>query len=181
MSLKLSNGTKITYSNTSLNGLLRQGLLLLQRLGTLEIALLEQIVNLDHGLGEQVAIGTDAADAAAGEAAEEEIALAAESGKGVGLEHGRQAGDLGDAAAGELDADNLARVALRQARHRVRIEVHAVAHGREVVNHQGQLALGRHLVVEALNDRLRRGLAKVGRGQQQAVVGARGRGVGDEL
>lgn len=170
-----------TYSNAGLDGLLRKRLLLLQGLRALEVSLLEQVKDLDNGLGEQVAVGADAADAAAGEAAEQKVALAAKRGERVGLEHGRQPADLGDAAARQLDADDLAGVALGQARHRVRVQVDAVAHGREVVDDQGQRALGGDLVIKPLDDRLRRRLAKVGRGQQQAVVGAGGRRVGEEL
>lgn len=166
--------------DTRLARLLRERRLAVQRQRLVVLALLIEGVNARQRPGEHIREGSDAARGADAQPPDQEIRLPAEGGEAVGGQLGRQPRDLGDGAARQLDADDAA-VLLGQLRDGGRVEVDAVADGREVVDDDGQGALARDLAVEGVDHGRRRRLAEVRRRQHQRVVGARVGRVRDEL
>ena len=62
---------------------------------------------------------------------------------------------------------------LRQLRNNLRIQIHPVTNPREIINHNRDLRLARHIVVETLDNLRRRRLAEIRTRQQQCVIRSR--------
>lgn len=146
----------------------------LRRRRLLNLPRVVQIEDLDAVLGVQVRDAGDRARAADGHRGDEPVALAREREELARVELGAHARDLGDAAAGELDADDVG--VLAEAGEHVRVDVEAGGDAREVVDDDGDQGGGGELLEEADDGGLVHGEVEVGGDEDEGVVGACGLG-----
>lgn len=155
---------------------LHLGQLELRLLGLLGLALPEQLKDAHAVPGVQVRDARDAADAADRHGRDQPVALAGEGEELVGFELRRHARHLGDAAARQLDADDVG--VLAQRGEHLRVDVEAGHDAGEVVDDDGDGAGVGELPEKGQDGGLGHGKVEVAGHEDQGVVCA---GFGGQL
>ncbi len=172
---------KLHRRNARLDRALRQRRLAMQRPRLLHVPRHPKLVHPDNALREHIPKRRYAARRASSESADQEIRLPAENRKLVRRKSRREARDLAHRRTRKLHADDIAAGLADNARDEFRVHVDAIADAGEVVEDDGQGRLGGDVEEEVLDHGGRGGFAEIGRRENQCVVGAGGRGVGDVL